>query len=1099
MKNAFVFAVFAASAVLTVHAAVWTGAVNENWGEAGNWDPEGVPTSGEASIPENKTVQVADGDMETSVNRLATLRLMGSGSKVVFNTTDPFTCALAGTGEVVKASSSSWTMSKSQPDYIGTFTLKAGLTRTMKPGGAKSFGSNARGVGPLNVEPGATYDFSGPAGSGDTIEASHRWFEYREVRVAGDGCDGKGALVNTVTEGYHMVRYLTLTGDASFTFPKFATSRMDGSFVFNMNHHTLTMSGKTDFRLYAGFVTNAGPHRVVGTSSTDKASLYAWDGFRLGSPDDLTGTATLEFGANSSLCLRNSGRHLRPIKVSGGGTVRCDIASNDAHGGDTNYNNLAGPVEIASGTTLSAWPDDSANLLRMLTVSGPLSGGGTLQVNLYGKVALACDRRQDDFTGSIYVQGNYSGNVGGASMIAYHTNAIPDYSKLTVNMSRMTVTMDTWQRPEILRLANEATLSDGGVIALDTSALAGQSGTLALTDDDIVSPTFGLGHDGPGTLSLTGPLTKPLRIVTFGGVLRLTGDEPVTLGDVDVTGNRGSYSGVLEISDTSSVALSLGKYISVGSRNLYETYSRPILRFRDCTFAQQRKDSGFYGGTAGILVGNRGNGIVEIKSGADVTTTLQVGNTRNQNYGAGAVYQDGGKLTVVGGDNDSSSNDALFYLGKSSYGYCGVFGGTFELQGMGFVGNTADAQGILDINGGTFVHTPHSKGSAGSHYLMIAAKNNAALHVRNGGSYLEQSAFLIHSHNDSTANGEITVEGAGSRFVSDAYTICMGYGVNTASSMISVSDGGLLQVRDIVAKGKCPVLNLDGGILRASAGQNVNLLTGVSNIFVYARGAVIDTNGRSYRTEIKTPIRAPGGLSVTAVALPDAVAKATYIGPPLMRIVGDGIGASVAADWDRATQKVTGIRIIAPGSGYSEATLQLNYGITHATYEVVTLGAVTDGGITKAGEGSLTLSATNTYGGATVIAGGTLKCGVDGAIPGGSRIVLAGGTLDMNGKKLGDGSSAPADWAIDLQRVRAEGPVVYDGDLAFPSDSALTLLNGDELPVGDDVRKLDLLTVTGTLSGEPELAGLTSPDWHFRWVGKTLRLVKNSGTILLVR
>ena len=64
----------------------------------------------------------------------------------------------------------------------------------------------------------------------------------------------------------------------------------------------------------------------------------------------------------------------------------------------------------------------------------------------------------------------------------------------------------------------------------------------------------------------------------------------------------------------------------------------------------------------------------------------------------------------------------------------------------------------------------------------------------------------------------------------------------------------------------------------------------------------------------------------------------------------------------------------------------------------LTIDAVlTDGGVTKEGTGTLTLSAANNYTGATTIAQGRLQLGTANAINSASALNLIGGTLDLNG------------------------------------------------------------------------------------------------------
>ena len=72
-------------------------------------------------------------------------------------------------------------------------------------------------------------------------------------------------------------------------------------------------------------------------------------------------------------------------------------------------------------------------------------------------------------------------------------------------------------------------------------------------------------------------------------------------------------------------------------------------------------------------------------------------------------------------------------------------------------------------------------------------------------------------------------------------------------------------------------------------------------------------------------------------------------------------------------------------------------------HSMISGDAATDGGLTKTGAGTLTLSGANTYTGVTIISEGTLKMGNDAALgtADGKTIVQSGATLDIAGFKAG--------------------------------------------------------------------------------------------------
>jgi autotransporter-associated beta strand protein len=99
-------------------------------------------------------------------------------------------------------------------------------------------------------------------------------------------------------------------------------------------------------------------------------------------------------------------------------------------------------------------------------------------------------------------------------------------------------------------------------------------------------------------------------------------------------------------------------------------------------------------------------------------------------------------------------------------------------------------------------------------------------------------------------------------------------------------------------------------------------------------------------------------------------------------------------------------------------------------------------GITKAGSGTLTLSATNNYTGATVVSGGTLV--VSGSLSGSAVTVatlsgsatLAGTGLITQNVNIGNGSGAPDSAVIDPGTLVGTGTLTLSGTLTIGTDGA---------------------------------------------------------------
>lgn len=116
------------------------------------------------------------------------------------------------------------------------------------------------------------------------------------------------------------------------------------------------------------------------------------------------------------------------------------------------------------------------------------------------------------------------------------------------------------------------------------------------------------------------------------------------------------------------------------------------------------------------------------------------------------------------------------------------------------------------------------------------------------------------------------------------------------------------------------------------------------------------------------------------------------------------------------------------------------------------------GGLTKAGAGTLALSAVNTYAGPTAINAGTLQLGVDGALPTGTALTVnTGGTLDMAGfdSTVGDlsGNGAIANGGGTLTAGAAAntafGGVISGAGALIKQGSGTLALGGDNTYTGD--------------------------------------------------
>ena len=210
-------------------------------------------------------------------------------------------------------------------------------------------------------------------------------------------------------------------------------------------------------------------------------------------------------------------------------------------------------------------------------------------------------------------------------------------------------------------------------------------------------------------------------------------------------------------------------------------------------------------------------------------------------------------------------------------------------------------------------------------------------------------------------------------------------------------------------------VNFHGGTLipKANSGNFIySTLTGSNagsvsapQLMVYSDGAIIDTDGKNITIGEKLLAPTGQGVSATTIVLAGPSQGSGYRGEPVITIgntanfsatavanmVDDGTG--------NGTFKIVSITVTNPGVNFTSAPALNIYGgdptLAATLPATVPTAANVSGGLTKNGAGKLTLSAANTYAGATFITAGTLI-----ATNAASLGTAAGGTTVTSGAAL---------------------------------------------------------------------------------------------------
>jgi len=471
---------------------------------------------------------------------------------------------------------------------------------------------------------------------------------------------------------------------------------------------------------------------------------------------------------------------------------------------------------------------------------------------------------------------------------------------------------------------------------------------------------------------------------------------------------------------------------------------------------------------------------------------------------------------------------------NGGYGYYRMTGGTLVSGEIGISGPTGSNVGVFDLYGGA-VNTD------GAHLVLGWVFGGVGVLNMYGGSF----AVTMYLYNTLPTGGNcvgmVNLLGPTAaltmKSTSSSYFLEMAAANGNRASVVNLNSGVLTANRVYASNAGTPsFFNFNGGLLRANSAQ-LQFLQGLSAATVYSGGAVIDST--NFNITVNQPLLAPTGYGVTGIALTSR--GAGYIGAPAVQIAGgSGTNATAIAEVDLAegspTQgQVTGIRITSPGTGYLAGdalavTLSGGGYLTTAITGSVAKAVNVSGGLTKLGTGTLTLGGANTYAGATVISNGTLKLANAKALPTGTAVVLAGGTLDLGGYTVTN-TLAGTSGAVSNGTMRATfspaGAGALGSDTFTPGTATITgayladvtadgasdlltvqgsydlsrfeleLVNPSLLATS---RRYTLARITGTRTGAFKTVNLPDSRWHVVYsTDGTVNLVFTDGLRLLLR
>ncbi len=410
---------------------------------------------------------------------------------------------------------------------------------------------------------------------------------------------------------------------------------------------------------------------------------------------------------------------------------------------------------------------------------------------------------------------------------------------------------------------------------------------------------------------------------------------------------------------------------------------------------------------------------VAIGLAADLVITVSVASSR---------LELGGALTGAF-DLQKAGLGTLRYDGSTSNTYTGttsVTAGTLELAKSGGVGGLTAVTGPLSIGDGI--------GAAGADVVRLIANNQVA----NSAAITVASTGRLDLNNLSELIGALTLQsgvtapqvttGTGTLTLNGDVTVTSGAAPIDITGKLNL--GSATRIFDITNGAADPDLTISavisgaGGLTKAGAGSlrlsgsEANTYTGTTTVtdgtldlaktggVAAMAGPLIVGDAVGGLASAQVRVTADHNTTATTNLTVKTDGRFVLIGPTLTEIgaVAIEIGDVPAPSIDAATGTITiggDVTLNATGAGNFGGSISggtLNLGGVTRTFTIADGGALTDlvvssvianGGLTKAGPGAMSVSATNTYAGDTTISAGVLIA--LGPVSG--SVLLNGGTL----------------------------------------------------------------------------------------------------------
>jgi autotransporter-associated beta strand protein len=511
-----------------------------------------------------------------------------------------------------------------------------------------------------------------------------------------------------------------------------------------------------------------------------------------------------------------------------------------------------------------------------------------------------------------------------------------------------------------------------------------------------ISGTGSLTETGSGTLLLSGANQYSGGTFLDGGALAITSDSAIQFGTAGLTFSGGAlqfsnYASTLSFANVPNLALGAAGGTATLNGAITGTLGLKSIGPGTLILTGNNTYSGgtnLAGGALAISSDreiNFGIGGMQFSGGTlqldNYTSTLSFANSPSLSLGAasGSASRLSGNVTGTSGLNFTGPG-TLILAGTNTYsGTTAVNGGRLELANSSAVGtgNLLINAGIFDLSG--FSESFASLGGAGGILDNVSAGGNLTLTIGSGNTDSNFSGAI----QDTTGTLSLVKIGSGTLNLS---------GADTYKGSTTISAGALGIASDAAINYGSGGLNFSGGSLQFDNCTSTLSFTNKANLSLGAASGIASTLSGNVTGSLGLKFVGPGTLNLTGT---NNFAGGTIIS-----------GGALAVGSDAEINHGIG------GLTFSGGSLQFNNytsTLSFANENNLSLGAAAgsastlDGhisgssGFTFVGSGTLILTGSNSYTGATTLAGGTLAFPADSAINFGiGGIDFSGGTIQLD-------------------------------------------------------------------------------------------------------